>query len=131
MDPGPYLEIINFIGPPIGKYWNYHRKLKEGLNILRSKKEDLNSRKEDIRLRLSNEHHFGKQPKHEVENWLKKAEKIIGEIQSLEDEVGKVKYLSRAFLGKRVYEKIEETTEVYNEGGFSESLVIEDRKSVV
>ncbi|KAK0601858.1 hypothetical protein LWI29_028128 [Acer saccharum] len=129
MDPSLYVEIINcvgnFIGPPICKYWNYHRKLKEGLNVLRSKKEDLNSRKEDIKLRLSNELHFGKQQKKEVENWLKKVEKITGEIQSLEDEVGKVKYLSRAFLGKRVYEKIEETTEVYNEGSFSESLVID------
>ncbi|KAK2639174.1 hypothetical protein Ddye_026969 [Dipteronia dyeriana] len=125
MDPVPYLEIINFIGPPICKYWNYHRKLKESLNTLRSKKEDLNSRKEDIQLRLSNELHFGKQMKKEVENWLKKVEKFIGEIQSLEDEFSKVKYLSRAFLGKRVYEKIEETTQVYDEGGFSESLVID------
>ncbi|KAK4837284.1 hypothetical protein QYF36_004189 [Acer negundo] len=127
MEPGPYLEIINFAGPPICKYWNYHRKLKEGLNILRSKKETLNARYEGTQLRLSNELcHFGKHPKQEVENWLKKVEKIIGEIRSLEDEVGKVKYLSRAFLGKRVYKKIEETTEVYGEGSFSESLVIDD-----
>ncbi|KAK0601233.1 hypothetical protein LWI29_022360 [Acer saccharum] len=125
MDPGPYLEVINFIGPPICKYWNYHRKLKEGLNTLRSKKEDLNSRKEDIQLRLSNELHFGKHQKKEVENWLKKVEKINGEIQSLEVEVDKVKYLSRASLGKRVYEKIEETIKVYDEGSFSESLVID------
>ncbi|KAK1584030.1 hypothetical protein Q3G72_029221 [Acer saccharum] len=125
MDPGPYLEIINFIGPPICKYWNYHRKLKECLIVLRSKKEDLNNRKEDIQLRLSNELRFGKNPKKEVENWLKKVEKITGEIQSLEVEVGKVKYLSRAFLGKRVYEKIEETAKIYDEGSFSESLVID------
>ncbi|KAK0581991.1 hypothetical protein LWI29_020166 [Acer saccharum] len=127
MEPGPYLEIINFAGPQIYKYWNYHRKLEELLDILRSIKEDLNVRYEDTRLRLNNELcHLGKQPKQEVENWLKKVDKIIGEIQSLEDEVGEVKYFSRAFLGKRVYKKIEETTEVYGEGSFSESLVIDD-----
>ncbi|KAK0600226.1 hypothetical protein LWI29_012846 [Acer saccharum] len=121
MEPGPFLEII----PKICKYWNYHRKLEELLNILRSRKEALNVRYEDTRLRLSTELHFGKQPKKEVENWFKKVEKIIGEIQSLDNEVGDVKYVSRAFLGKRVYEKIEETTEVYGEGIFSESMVID------
>ncbi|KAL5802781.1 hypothetical protein ACOSQ4_031086 [Xanthoceras sorbifolium] len=38
---------------------------------------------------------------------------------------GKVKYLSRAFLEKRVYEKIEETVKVYDNCSFSESLVID------
>ncbi|KAK2639166.1 hypothetical protein Ddye_026961 [Dipteronia dyeriana] len=125
MDSCPYLEIINVIGPPICKYWNYHRNLKEGLDTLRNKKEDLNSHKEDIQLRLSNELCFGKQHKKEVENWLKKVEQITGEVQCLEDEVGKVKFLSRAFLGKRVYEKIVETTKVYDDGSFLESLVID------
>ncbi|KAK0599982.1 hypothetical protein LWI29_010424 [Acer saccharum] len=121
MEPGPYLEII----PQIYKYWDYHTKLKELLNILRSRKEALNVRYEDTQLRLSTELHFGKQPKQEVKNWFKKVEKIIGEIQSLDNEVGEVKYVSRAFLGKRVYKKIEETAEVYGEGSFSESLVID------
>ncbi|KAK0581651.1 hypothetical protein LWI29_016421 [Acer saccharum] len=121
MEPGPYLEII----PQIYKYWDYHRKLEELLNILRSRKEALNVRYEDTRLRLSTELRFGKQPKQEVKNWFKKVEKIIGEIQSLDNEVGEVKYVSRAFLGKRVYKKIEEIAEVYGEGSFSESLVID------
>ncbi|KAK1581536.1 hypothetical protein Q3G72_006871 [Acer saccharum] len=125
MEPGPYLEIINFAGPQIYKYWDYHTKLEELLNILRSRKEALNVRYEDTQLRLSTELHFGKQPKQEVKNWFKKVEKIIGEIQSLDNEVGEVKYVSRAFLGKRVYKKIEEIAEVYGEGSFSESLVID------
>ncbi|KAK1581445.1 hypothetical protein Q3G72_006085 [Acer saccharum] len=129
MDPGPYVEIINIVGPPICKYWNYHRKLKDCLNRLISKKEDLKSRKDDIQQRLSSELHFGKQPKKEVENWLNKVEKIVGEIQSLEVEVGKVKYLSRAFLGKRFYEKIEETIKVYDEGSFSDQSLVIDAPS--
>ncbi|KAK1583838.1 hypothetical protein Q3G72_027473 [Acer saccharum] len=93
----------------------YQSKKKLNIVYMQTRKESKSS------LRFLNMHH----EKKEVENWLKKVEKINGEIQSLEVEVDKVKYLSRAFLGKRVYEKIEETIKVYDEGSFSESLVID------
>ncbi|ESR65190.1 hypothetical protein CICLE_v10007349mg [Citrus x clementina] len=130
MEPGAVIEIINFVGPPICKYWNYHRNLKIFLDTLRSKKEDLNCRKEDVELRLSAECHSGKTPKKEVEKWLKKAEKVSNEAQSLEDKAGKCRYVSRACLGKLIDEKSKELIEVYDQGSFPTSLVIDPPSNV-
>ncbi|XP_024034218.1 probable disease resistance protein At4g27220 [Citrus clementina] len=130
MEPGAVIEIINFLGPPICKYWNYHRNLKIFLDTLRSKKEDLNCRKEDVELRLSAECHSGKAPKKEVEKWLKKAEKVSNEAQSLEDKASKCRYVSRACLGKLIDEKIKELIEVYDQGSFPTSLVIDPPSNV-
>ncbi|KAK1583784.1 hypothetical protein Q3G72_026895 [Acer saccharum] len=125
MEQGPNIDIIKFICPPIYKYWTNQRKLKEYLNSLVSKKDELQSRKEDIDLRLSVELQLGKKPRKEVENWLKKAGKAISEAQDIEDRVSKVNCLSRASVGREIDGKIQEMIEVHNQGSFPNSLVID------
>ncbi|KAK4839413.1 hypothetical protein QYF36_021741 [Acer negundo] len=124
MEPGPNIDIIKFVGCPICKYWTYHRKLKEYLNSLVSKKDELQSRKEDVELRLSFELQLGKKPRKEVENWLKKAGKAISESQDIEDRVSKVNCLSCASVRREIDGKIQEMIEVHNQGSFPNSLVI-------
>ncbi|KAK2639164.1 hypothetical protein Ddye_026959 [Dipteronia dyeriana] len=85
---------------------------------------ELQSRKEDIELRLNVELQLGKKPRKEVENWLEKAGKAISESQAIEDRVRKVNYLSRASVGREIDGKIQEMIEVHNQGSFPNSLVI-------
>ena len=125
MEQGPNIDIIKFVGPPIYKYWTYRRKLKEYLNSLVRKKDELQSRKEDIELRLTVELQLGKKPRKEVENWLKKAGKAIRESQDIEDRVSKVNYLCLASIGREIDGKIQEMIEVHNQGSFPNSLVID------
>ncbi|XP_024033573.1 probable disease resistance protein At5g43740 [Citrus clementina] len=125
MESGTIIDIIKLVGPC--KYRNYHRKLKIILGTLESKKVDLNSLKEDVESRLSAECHFGKTPKKEVENWLKKAEKMSSEVQSLEDKSNKYRYVSRR---KLIDEKIKELIDVYDQGSFPTSLVIDPPSNV-
>ena len=67
----------------------------------------------------------GKRPKKEVQLWLQNAETIDGEIETIEQEVGRVKY-SNARIGKIACKKIQEVEELMNQrGGFGDSFVVD------
>ncbi|KAJ0007297.1 hypothetical protein Pint_30382 [Pistacia integerrima] len=121
---GPIIEALKCTGLPLCKYVRYYRKLYGNMKILKKRLGELNSRKEDVELRLSTECNMGKLPKVEVNNWLQNTERINEEVEDIERQVNKVKYFSRAHLGKLVDEKIKEVKEHHQNGAF-ESLVID------
>ncbi|KAJ0102863.1 hypothetical protein Patl1_04583 [Pistacia atlantica] len=125
MDPTTIIEVINWIAPPICRYWKYHRKFNEILSSLESMREDLSIRMENIELRLNGELRYHKVPNKEVESWLRKAKKIIEEIQRIEDKFSKGNYFLRGWRGKLVDEKIQEVKGVYDQGVFLDGLVID------
>ncbi|KAJ0007412.1 hypothetical protein Pint_30385 [Pistacia integerrima] len=67
---------------------------------------------------------MGKLPKAEVNNWLQNTKRINEESKDIERQFNKVKYFSRAHLGKLVDEKIKEVKKHHQNGAF-ESLVID------
>ncbi|KAL9460076.1 hypothetical protein AB3S75_003301 [Citrus x aurantiifolia] len=88
--------------------------------------QELNSKKEDIKATMKAECELGnKQPSNEVNDWLKNVERINNEAQSIEKEVKKGKYFSRACLGKDAEEKIQEVKEYHRKGCSFTSLVID------
>ncbi|KAJ0007187.1 hypothetical protein Pint_30406 [Pistacia integerrima] len=94
------------------------------MKILKRRLGELNSRKEDVELRLSMECNMGKLPKAEVNNWLQNTKRINEEAEDIERQVNKVEYFSRGHLGKLVDEKIKEVKDHHQNGAF-ESLVID------
>ncbi|GMN67258.1 hypothetical protein TIFTF001_036324, partial [Ficus carica] len=90
--------------------------------------EELNCRKQDRESRmmeelLLEERRPRKKQKKEVELWFGKVEKINGEIRTIEQRVEQGKYLSRASLGKVVFEKIGVVEELHRKGIFPDGLV--------
>ncbi|KAJ0102318.1 hypothetical protein Patl1_04573 [Pistacia atlantica] len=125
MDPATIIEVINWIAPPGCRYWKYHRKFNQFLSSLESVRQDLSIRMENIELRLKVELRYHKVPNKEVESWLRKAKKIIEEIQRIEDKFSKGNYFLRGWRGKLVDEKIQEVKGVYDQGVFPDGLVID------
>ncbi|XP_052300193.1 probable disease resistance protein At4g27220 isoform X2 [Citrus sinensis] len=88
--------------------------------------QELNSKKADIEATLKAECDLGnKQPRNEVNDWLENVERINREAHSIEEDVKKGKYFSRARLGKHAEEKIEEVNEYHQKGRSFTSLVID------
>ncbi|KAM4125070.1 hypothetical protein ACB094_01G280600 [Castanea mollissima] len=122
---GTILEIAKIIWAPIGKCVKYHRSLEEKMILLHYKLEVVNSRKEDIESRMNVELCLGKQLKKEVQLWLENVQKMNGEVETINQEVGEGKFLSRAHLGKLVTKKIQEVEELHQKGSFNDSLVVD------
>ncbi|KAH9667420.1 Disease resistance protein SUMM2 [Citrus sinensis] len=87
--------------------------------------QELNSQKEDIEATLKAEGDQGKKPRTEVKNWLQNVQRINSEAQSIDQEVKKRKYFSRARLGKDVEAKIQEMKDYHQKGCSFTSLVID------
>ncbi|KAG4189610.1 hypothetical protein ERO13_A08G233500v2 [Gossypium hirsutum] len=103
---GPILEIVHIMLDPIAKYFKYHR----------GKLEELKCRKDDIESRLNIDLlQPGKTLKKE----------IISQVDSLSKEVGDMKYLSRARLGKKITVTIKVVDEHHRKGDFVDRLVID------
>ncbi|KAH9715782.1 putative disease resistance protein [Citrus sinensis] len=122
---GPILEIFKRVCPPVCKYVQDHRKLDENMKNLERVLQELNSQKEDIEATLKAEGDQGKKPRTEVKNWLQNIQRINSEAQSIEKEVKKRKYFSRARLGKDVEAKIQEMKDYHQKGCSFTSLVID------
>ncbi|XP_030954163.1 probable disease resistance protein At5g63020 isoform X2 [Quercus lobata] len=122
---GVILEIAKIIWAPIGKCVKYHRSLEEKMILLHNKLEVVNSRKEDIESRMNVELCLEKQLKKEVQLWLENVQKMNGEVETIDQEVGEGKFLSRAHLGKLVIKKIQEVEELHQKGSFNDSLVVD------
>jgi disease resistance protein RPS2 len=122
---GPIVELGKMIWAPISEYYNYHKNASELMKNLKRKRQELECGKSDIELKMGAELFPGKRPKKEVQFWLQKVETINGEIETIEQEAGRVKY-SNARIGKIACKKIEEVEELMNQrGGFGDSFVID------
>ena len=127
---GTILEFVKCVGPPIRQYVRRHRKLSEIMRNLERALQELNSKKADIKATLKAECDLGnKQPSNEVNDWWENVERINNEAHSIEEEVKKGKYFSRARLGKHAEEKIQEVKEYYQKGCSFPSLVIDEPPS--
>lgn len=122
---GTILSTAKIIWAPLGKCVKYHRSLEEKMILLHNKLEEVNSRKEDIESRMNVELCLGKQLKKEVQLWLENVQKMNGEVETINQEVGEGKFLSRAHLGKLVINKIQEVKELHQKGSFNDSLVVD------
>lgn len=122
---GTILATAKIIWAPLGKCVKYHRSLEEKMILLHNKLEEVNSRKEDIESRMNVELCLGKQLKKEVQLWLENVQKMNGEVETINQEVGEGKFLSRARLGKLVINKIQEVEELHQKSRFNDSLVVD------
>lgn len=122
---GTILATAKIIWAPLGKCVKYHRSLEEKMILLHNKLEEVNSRKEDIESRMNVELCLGKQLKKEVQLWLENVQKMNGEVETINQEVGEGKFLSRARLGKLVINKIQEVEELHQKSSFNDSLVVD------
>ncbi|XVF78132.1 hypothetical protein PTKIN_Ptkin14bG0104800 [Pterospermum kingtungense] len=120
----PSLGIVNCIQAPVCECLQYHRKLKDYVKNLRRIRDELNSKMDDIALRLESERrHVGKAPRKEVENWLKNVKEMVVEAEDVEKKVKKGRYLLRACLGKLVDEKTQELQKILDKApSVSDSL---------
>ncbi|XVF79151.1 hypothetical protein PTKIN_Ptkin14bG0196800 [Pterospermum kingtungense] len=93
--------------------------------VLHKKLVELNSRKEDIESRLNIDLHSSKTLKREVRLWLDNVQKIASKVDTISQEVGERKCLSRARLGKKIALKIQMVEELHQKGAFIDRLVID------
>ena len=115
---GPIFELGKLIWAPISEYYNYHKNAGELMKNLKRKREELECGRSDIELKMEAELFPGKRRKKEVKLWVQNAKTIDGEIETIEQEVGRVKY-SNAYIGKIACKKIQEVEELMNQrGGF-------------
>ncbi|KAK7817409.1 putative disease resistance protein [Quercus suber] len=121
------LELGKKIWDEIGKLYNYHSSAGDHVNNLKRKWKELECQKTDIEEKMKSELFPGKRPKREVELWLQEVETINGEIQTIEEEGGGGiwKYFPRMHMGKLACQKIQEVKELYQRGGFRDSLVVD------
>ncbi|KAL0000381.1 hypothetical protein SO802_014162 [Lithocarpus litseifolius] len=121
------LELGKNIWDEIGKLYNYHSSAGDHVNNLKRKWKELECQKTDVEEKMKSELFPGKRPKREVELWLQKVETINGEIQTIEEEGGRGiwKYFPRMHMGKLACQKIQEVEELYQRGGFRDSLVVD------
>uniref|UniRef100_A0A2N9GMK5 NB-ARC domain-containing protein n=1 Tax=Fagus sylvatica TaxID=28930 RepID=A0A2N9GMK5_FAGSY len=122
---GPIVELGKMIWAPISEYYNYHKNAGELMKNLKRKRQELECGRSDIESRIGAELIPGKRRKKEVELWLLNVETINGEIETIEQEAGRVKY-SNAHMGKIACKKIQKVEELMNQrGGFVDSLVVD------
>ncbi|XVE50352.1 hypothetical protein DITRI_Ditri01bG0155500 [Diplodiscus trichospermus] len=124
---GTVLDIVKFVGSPVGKYFQYHRNFNDYLESFERTRVELQSKKEGIEQVLSAERHrVGKIPRKDVETWLENVKKTIADAEEVEKRACKGRYLRRACLGKLVDEQFQEMQNLLDKGpGFSESLVVD------
>ncbi|XVF04098.1 hypothetical protein REPUB_Repub05bG0052500 [Reevesia pubescens] len=117
------LETAKIIFAPIERCLNCKRNFDENMKILKKLLKELNSLKEDLELRISADCHAETMQTEEVKNWLEDVERIKSEIEFIEQKAGEKKFLSRAFLGKPVQEKMVELKAFLKKGNTFLGLV--------
>lgn len=122
-----FLELGKNIWDEIGKLYDYHSSAGDHVNNLKRKWKKLECQKTDVEEKMKSELFPGKRPKREVELWRQEVETINGEIQTIEEEGGRGiwKYFPRMHMGKLACQKIQEVEELYQRGGFRDSLVVD------
>ena len=92
---GLIIELVKLISSPISECCKFHRGVDEEMGSLKDKWQYLEAQKTEIESRIGE-----KQPTKQVELWLGKVDTIKGEVQAIEGKFGKMKYFSRAHVGK-------------------------------
>ncbi|XP_057972524.1 probable disease resistance protein At1g61300 [Malania oleifera] len=120
------VKLLKCIYIPIGECWSNREILQEKLQNLKEKMDALSSREKDIKKQVQNsiEHHFLKEPKAEVENWLELVKGKTHEVAQIERDSKKRRYFSRSKFLKNVEKKIEDVNEVFQQGVFPDGVVI-------
>ncbi|CAL5435881.1 unnamed protein product [Camellia sinensis] len=120
-------NLCDLTGPWVG----YHNNLDTNMETLKRKTEQLNGRNNDINVEVNYaEQRSRKKRRVEVERWQEYVRRITADVQTLEKQEQEVRGLKNAFkrarLGQRVADKIEEVKKLYENGEFSNSLLIDD-----
>ncbi|XP_016721701.1 putative disease resistance protein At4g10780 [Gossypium hirsutum] len=122
---GPICEVLKCLGDPTCTYIEHHRKLEERKNDLLAKQRQLHAMKSDVELRIKAEFRWGRRVRQEVENWLLDVQAINDKIQNIEERMQNVSCFSRARLGKRIAQTVEQVEGIIERGSFTEALVID------
>ncbi|XVF78066.1 hypothetical protein PTKIN_Ptkin14bG0098400 [Pterospermum kingtungense] len=117
---------MDFLLTKFDESWDSLTNLVEKMNGLKIRLEGLNARKEDKESIIRTELHPRKKLKKEVELWLKNVERINHEIQDLQQKFEESNVITRGFLKGDVLKKIHEVEELFQQGTFHDSLVIDD-----
>ncbi|KAI7991473.1 Disease resistance protein SUMM2 [Camellia lanceoleosa] len=120
-------NLCDLTGPWIG----YHNNLDTNMETLKRKMEQLNGRNNDINVEVNYaEQRSRKKRRVEVKHWQEYVQRITTDVQTLERQEQEVQGLKNAFkraqLGKHVVDKIEEVEKLYENGEFSNGLLIDD-----
>ncbi|MBA0669421.1 hypothetical protein Goklo_029398 [Gossypium klotzschianum] len=96
------------------------------MNDLKRKAMELNGMKEDTDSRMSAELLPRKKLKRKVQIWLENVERINGEAQSLDGQIGESSHFTRGFHADDVLKRIREVEELIQQGKFQDGLVVDD-----
>ncbi|GLU15757.1 hypothetical protein SLE2022_322250 [Rubroshorea leprosula] len=122
----PIMELVKCLGRSACTYLDYHLNFDEAVSDLRREWGALNSRMEDINLKVQTEVlPLGKEVKHEVQSWLDHVQEINNEVQAIQGKIQKVKWYSRGRVGKLVCKKIEVVKNIHEQGSFPNGLVVD------
>ncbi|GLT35763.1 hypothetical protein SLA2020_101900 [Shorea laevis] len=119
--------VINVVScicnAPTCNYIDSHINFDDDVEELRRNLGDLNNRKQDIESRML-EVRLGQVVRQEVQGWNQNVQTINVEVQALLEKVHRAKWYKHARLGKLVRRKIDVVKAIYDQGVFSEGLVI-------
>ncbi|KAB2059442.1 hypothetical protein ES319_A11G303200v1 [Gossypium barbadense] len=110
----------------IDKHWDNNRSLNQHMNDLKRKVVELNGMKEDTDSRMSAELLPRKKLKREVQIWLENVERINGEVQSLDGQIGESSRFTRGFHADDVLKRTREVEELIQRGKLQDGLVVDD-----
>ncbi|XVF78216.1 hypothetical protein PTKIN_Ptkin14bG0112500 [Pterospermum kingtungense] len=117
---------MDFFLGKICEFWDTPTNLDKKMNDLKRKLERLNAAKEDTESRMSIELHPKKKLKKEVDLWFRNVERINDEIRYLQQEFGEKNVVSRGFLKRNVCKKMQEFEELFQQGKFHDTLVVDN-----
>ena len=105
---------------------NYLKELDEKIKTLKRKQEVLSSREDDINETLKvEEFKQVKKRKREVDAWLRNVERKKEDVRSIVQEITETKYFLRPWLGSHIDRNLQEVQELWEQGQFSEGLVLD------
>ncbi|KAA3472438.1 putative disease resistance protein [Gossypium australe] len=110
----------------IDKLWDNNRSINQHMNDLKRKVMELNGMKEDTDTRMSAELQPRKKLKREVQIWLENVERINGEVQSLDGQIGESSNFTRGFRADDVLKRIREVKDLIQQGKFEDGLVVDN-----
>ncbi|KAL7236187.1 hypothetical protein ACSBR1_019450 [Camellia fascicularis] len=125
------IEIGKNLCDLTGQWVGYHNNLDTNMETLKRKTEQLKGRENDINKEVNYaEQRSRKRRREEVRLWQEAVRRITGDVQTLERQEQEVRGLKNAFkrtkLGKLVVDTIEEVGKLFENGEFSNGLLIDD-----
>ncbi|KAI8026625.1 putative disease resistance protein [Camellia lanceoleosa] len=125
------IEIGKNLRDLTGQWVGYHNNLDTNMETLKRKTEQLKGRENDINEEVKYaEQRSRKRRREEVRLWQEAVQRITSDVQTLERREQEVRGLKNAFkrakLGKLVVNTIEEVGKLFENGEFSNGLLIDD-----